>query len=209
VVLDLPDHGSSEDEPQSDPLALEDMVVAKLRGMGRGLTLIGHSYGAYLATRLGSRLPAEVERVVGISGFASLPPEVAQGFSELAAAFERGEATVATIEAIATERWYGEDCTPEQHSVVARIVRKTSPERVLRVLTRLARLSEAALRAAPIVQPGLVIHGRGDRAVPVALGEELARSLPHGSLEIVDTDFHLLPLTHAELVARLVFSSRP
>ena len=209
TVLDLPDHGSSADEPLGDPLALEATLAGELLRLGPRLTLVGHSYGGYLAARLANRLPSQVERAVVISGFAALPSAMADAFSELALAFLRGEATVATIEAVATERWYGEGCTPEQRSVVAGIIRKMSAERVRRVLLRLARMSEPALRAVPFVQPALVVHGQGDRAVPFALGEEVARSLPNGTLEVVDTDFHLLPLTHAELVARLVFPSRP
>ena len=59
----------------------------------------------------------------------------------------------------------------------------------------------AALRPEAITAPTLVLHGSDDRGVPPRVGEDLARRLPHGELALVEGGSHMLPGTHAELVA--------
>jgi pimeloyl-ACP methyl ester carboxylesterase len=49
--------------------------------------------------------------------------------------------------------------------------------------------------------PVLVIHGEDDRLVPVAVGHELARRAPNARLVLVPGGRHMLPVTHAELLA--------
>jgi 2-hydroxymuconate-semialdehyde hydrolase len=57
------------------------------------------------------------------------------------------------------------------------------------------------LRPEAIQAPTLVLHGGDDRAVRIAVGEDLARRLPHGRLVVVEGGSHMLPVTHTERVA--------
>lgn len=50
--------------------------------------------------------------------------------------------------------------------------------------------------------PVLVVHGDDDRLAPVAIGRELARRAPRGRLVEVSGGSHMLPITHADLLAR-------
>jgi pimeloyl-ACP methyl ester carboxylesterase len=69
------------------------------------------------------------------------------------------------------------------------------------------RSEGAALMAAPLPDPAglglpvLVIHGDDDRLVPVEVGEELARRATGSRLVLVPGASHMLPVTHAELLA--------
>jgi 2-hydroxymuconate-semialdehyde hydrolase len=52
-----------------------------------------------------------------------------------------------------------------------------------------------------LARPVLVIHGDDDRLVPVAVGRELARRAPTSRLVLVPGGSHMLPITHAALLA--------
>src|SRR5262245_10160746 len=54
--------------------------------------------------------------------------------------------------------------------------------------------------------PILVIHGDQDRLVPVTIGRELARRASHARLVEVPGGSHMLPVTHAELLADEIVS---
>ncbi len=59
----------------------------------------------------------------------------------------------------------------------------------------------ASLRPEQIRAPTLVLHGIDDRLVPIAVGEDLARRLPAAELLRLPGGSHMLPITHADLVA--------
>jgi pimeloyl-ACP methyl ester carboxylesterase len=60
------------------------------------------------------------------------------------------------------------------------------------------------LRPEAIETPTLVLQGADDRAVPVAVAEDLAKRLPNGKLVLVPEGSHMLPVTHPDLVAARV-----
>jgi pimeloyl-ACP methyl ester carboxylesterase len=49
--------------------------------------------------------------------------------------------------------------------------------------------------------PILIVHGSDDQLAPIAIGNELHRRAPHSRLVVVDGGSHMLPITHAELLA--------
>ena len=59
-------------------------------------------------------------------------------------------------------------------------------------------------RLGEIKQPVLILHGRQDRMVPLASGEELARRLPNARLEVLDPAGHQFHSEQFERVVRLV-----
>jgi pimeloyl-ACP methyl ester carboxylesterase len=60
-----------------------------------------------------------------------------------------------------------------------------------------------------LLLPVLVIHGEDDRLVPVAVGHELARRAPNARLVLVPGGSHMLPVTHAELLAAEIADGLP
>lgn len=77
-----------------------------------------------------------------------------------------------------------------------------------RGVTRRTMREEGAAYAAQSVpdptglaRPVLVIHGVDDRLVPVAVGRELARRAPGARIVLVPQGSHMLPVTHAALLA--------
>jgi pimeloyl-ACP methyl ester carboxylesterase len=205
VLLDLPDHGRAPDLADATPEALEGELLRTLGDVGARFTLVGHSYGAYLAARMATRLPERVTRLVLVSGFAEIPAAMSEGFRALAASVRSGDAALAGITAVALERWYGASPSDEERRLVAGIVESTGLARAERLLERVAALTGPSLRVPPYRQPALVLHGSGDAAIPLELGRELATLGARATSEIVETPLHLLPLTHPELVASRVF----
>lgn len=59
----------------------------------------------------------------------------------------------------------------------------------------------ASLRPEQIRVPAVVLHGIDDRLVPLAVGEDLAKRLPAAQLLRLPEAGHMLPVTHADLVA--------
>lgn len=68
-----------------------------------------------------------------------------------------------------------------------------------------------ALQPESIPIPTLVLHGGDDRAVPVAIANDLAQRLPNDELVVVEGGSHMLPITHPDLVATQVhaFAVKP
>src|SRR6202171_5145057 len=60
------------------------------------------------------------------------------------------------------------------------------------------------VRLREIHQPVLILHGRQDRMVPVARGEELARALPNARLHVLDPAGHQVHSEQFSTVLRLV-----
>ena len=56
--------------------------------------------------------------------------------------------------------------------------------------------------------PMLVVHGDDDRLVPVEVGRELARRASHARLVVVPGGSHMLPITHAPLLADEIAAGR-
>ncbi len=63
------------------------------------------------------------------------------------------------------------------------------------------QMDSASLAPERISAPTLVVSGSDDRSVPIAVAEDLARRIPGAELVRVEGGSHMLPITHAELLA--------
>ena len=71
-----------------------------------------------------------------------------------------------------------------------------------------AMAGEAQPEPTRLTLPVLVVHGADDRLVPVEVGRELARRAPNARLVLVPGGSHMLPVTHAELLADEIVALR-
>jgi pimeloyl-ACP methyl ester carboxylesterase len=77
------------------------------------------------------------------------------------------------------------------------------------------RSEGAAMAGAPqpdptgLALPVLVVHGDDDRLVPAEVGRELARRAPNARLVLVAGGSHMLPVTHADLLADEILAAAP
>lgn len=89
--------------------------------------------------------------------------------------------------------------------MAAGVLARTGLVRALRVLQRLSRLLAPRFAVRPFAQPALVVHGEYDQAIPLTLGQELCRLGSCARLHTALTASHMLPLSQADLLARLTF----
>jgi non-heme chloroperoxidase len=73
------------------------------------------------------------------------------------------------------------------------------------------RFMESELGIEEVDLPILVIHGDDDNLAPLAIGEWLARHARQSTLQVIEGGSHMLPITHAPLLADSIhaFASEP
>ncbi len=206
AVVELPDHGSAH-ESELDLFGLEEVALDFVRSIDTDAAhLIGVSMGAWLSARIAQRMPAKIARVVLLAGFDRLAEDGAAMRRGLQAQMRSGEVPFSAAPGICEPLFFG----AAQVSDADRARLRASWERINPAQWD-RHLSRAIACASPEAQverfdvPGVALHGRDDVAVALALGEALAALGTNVRLEPLETDAHLLPVTHADLVAATVF----
>lgn len=212
VLVDLPDHGQSPDEPHADNVAVEQAVERALDRVLAGSTapvcLVGSSYGAWVAARIASRRPDLVTRVVLLTGFVSFgEADVAPRRAALAALKAGGPAVEAALAAFPAMLFGEHAGTPLANQTLGGIMATTSPERFERLMLRLLALDDPSLAVGAIAIPTCVVHGTRDSVVPFEHAERLRAHVPHAELVVLDTASHLPHVTHTAAVAARVFAA--
>jgi pimeloyl-ACP methyl ester carboxylesterase len=163
------------------------------------VTLVGFSFGAWLAARLASTatLP-NLERLALLAGYVRFRQEDVVAFEQLAGEVAAGRVSAAALVDIALARWFPSGAPGDAAAHVGELVTSLSRDRLVRSLQRLNGSGRADRMAGSCSLPTAVIHGRGDAAVPLAAGEQLTALLPHASLTVLDTDSHYIPWTRTD-----------
>jgi pimeloyl-ACP methyl ester carboxylesterase len=175
----------------------------------RGVTLVGWSYGGSTAIAAAERDASRIARLVLVGsagpGFErSQPPRAVArvlfsapvlGWLHAVPPLARG------VQAQTSRQAFSDGPEPDwwRPSLAANFGRPHTPASW--------RSEGAALMDAPLPEPSglalpvVVLHGDDDRLVPVAVAHELARRAPGARLVVVPGGSHMLPITHADLVA--------
>ena len=205
-TFDLPDHGASADVSDPDPELLRRAVVENVSALEAGrLVFVGHSLGAHLIASLAAELSERIERAVLISGFDYLHEEDERTYRAMVNGLERGRLDLELLREVALEVGLGERHRRPEHDELVTKMQEMSFERAVRSLRRGLVLGPPGVE--PYTCPATVIHGRDDAAIPYARSEELAAKGSDAALVPLDTDSHVLPLTHPQELARFVFRS--
>jgi pimeloyl-ACP methyl ester carboxylesterase/DNA-binding CsgD family transcriptional regulator len=177
IRYDRPGIGLSD--PADDALGAADearLSAAALEAIELGpATILGASCGGCSAVALAATRPELVSRLIlygaYVNGGDITRPEIRASLSSLVEAhWGLGSAVLADI--------FMPDAEPEEREDFARFQRRAvSPEVAARNFEVVYAL-EAEEWVGDIGVPTLVIHRRGDRAIPAALGRELAARIP-------------------------------
>ncbi len=203
-AFDLPDHGSAPDEPTPDPEPLRRALVEHIEGLpDASVTLVGHSLGAHLIASIATRISKPVERAVLISGFDVLHDADRALYRAMADGLETGRLDLELLREMALDAAVGEaDLLEERRALVTQM--QVMPfERAVRSLRRGLALGPPSVCGYDF--EATVLHGQDDAAIRFELGEELAAAGSQSRLVALDTDSHLLPLTHPEQLAPYIF----
>jgi pimeloyl-ACP methyl ester carboxylesterase len=172
-----------------DHLGLERAVVG------------GHSQGGNVALRMAWKHPARVAGLVLLSSVASADDDATRRvWADFLAAWEAYGPAEPVLNAI-VENAIGSTEHAAPWLETWRALGKGALRGPLGALTG----REDLMRFLSYLNvPALVVHGTADRAVPLALGEQLAAALPRSTLVRLEGAGHSPVLTHAPQVAEVL-----
>lgn len=216
VTLDLYGHGHSDPWPGQRPLALADeaaALTALLRHLGESVHLVGHSYGGAVALRAALTEGNLIESLTliepvafhllrdGLARDRRYLQEVAAVAADMTAAlacgaFARGMARF-------VDYWNGpgtwDSLAPDKQRALLPLLGSVVPH--------FAGIAAEGTRRASLAQidrPTLVIEGAASRPVTRRICALLAQQVANCQHETIPGAGHMVPLTHADEVNRLI-----
>lgn len=202
VRYDTRGHGGSP--VPAGPYSMDDLaddVIALLDELGVDRAhVVGLSLGGMTAMRLAARDPDRIDRVAVLCTAAYLPP--AQGWLDRAAAVRAGgsEAVAPAV----VQRWYTEPflaAHPDVHAASVEMIADTPAEGYAGCCEAIATMDLRELLPS-VKAPVLAIAGADDPATPPAMLEEIATSVPDGTLLVVPSSAHLANAEQPATVTR-------
>ena len=184
-VFDLPGHGDSE--PQEGPLRMAEVVAGLeeyLLALDGKTTLVGNSFGAWLATVHAHRHPERVERIVLVNGGAlfNLP---AAGLSLTPADRETARRTMAALR---------DPASPElPDAVLDDIVKRAGSGPIGRMFQDPAGLMGHLLdgRLGEVTVPVDLLWGASDKLMTLDYARRMADQLPRSRLTVLERCGHI------------------
>jgi pimeloyl-ACP methyl ester carboxylesterase len=216
VAYDRVGYGHSSRREPGDPFTCEQNASELLELLElldlSDATLVGWSYGGGVVLRAALRQPGRIGRLVAIGSvgpaFEGEPADVMTRMflskrvrswlskvPPLSEAIIAGESRAQAFSGQAMPSWW----VPQLRASLA------LPGTVETWLAEEDQFAIDGLDPAPLEIPLLVIQGTDDRYVPMAVAEDLAeRARPASKLLRVEGGSHMLPITHADLLAQQI-----
>ncbi|HEU4429891.1 MAG TPA: alpha/beta hydrolase [Myxococcota bacterium] len=220
IAIDRIAYGHSDARPNGDftleANARELTQLLDVLGLD-DVTVVGWSYGGGTALVAAHQGAPRIGRLVlvgslGVGGDAGMPPRAVLALSSLVFRWVHAvpPAGIAVQRAMSAQA-FSEQPMPASWlpSLTANMVQAKT---FAAFSAEGAAIDQAHLPdSAGLDLPILVIHGDGDRLVPIAVGRTLARNNPRAELEEIPGGSHMLPITHAQLLADRIasFSAPP
>jgi pimeloyl-ACP methyl ester carboxylesterase/DNA-binding CsgD family transcriptional regulator len=199
--------GVSDRDVRDEDLTLECEVTllrAVLDELGlKEVVLAGGSSGGCAAVAFAARFPERVSRLLLYGAYADgpsiAPPEVREVIvAAVRSHWGLGSRLLADI-------FLGESSSADQERLARQQRAAASPETAAALLELLHR-HDVRTEAERLRAPTLVVHRRGDRAIPYRLGRELAAAIPGATLIPLDGSAHFPWAGDAPSVARALRS---
>jgi pimeloyl-ACP methyl ester carboxylesterase/DNA-binding CsgD family transcriptional regulator len=184
--------GMSDRDVRDDDLTLDtDVAVlgAVLAELGLGTVgLFGGSAGGCAAIAFAARAPERVNRLLLFGAYADGSAITSLEVQESLAATVRSHWGLGSR--VLADIFLGESNSAEQERL-ARYQRAAASPDAAAALLELTYRSDVRAEAPLVRAPTLVVHRRGDRAIPYRLGRELAAAIPGATLLPLDGSAHL------------------
>jgi pimeloyl-ACP methyl ester carboxylesterase/DNA-binding CsgD family transcriptional regulator len=170
-----------------------DREVATLRALVDALelervSLIGGSSGSCAAVAFAAASPERVERLVLYGSYPDgaeiTTPDVADAIlAAVRAHWGLGSRVLSDI--------FLGDADPDEHERFARLQRESATAETAAALLSLAYRLDVRAQLPLVRAPALVVHRRDDRAVPYALGRQVAAAIPGATFSPLQGSAHL------------------
>src|SRR5262245_11076308 len=184
--------GMSDREVRDDDLTL-DTDVAVLLALLDALSLdkvvlFGGSSGGCAAIAFAARFPERVERLLLCGAYADGSSITTREVQESVAATVRSHWGLGSR--VLADIFLGDSDSAEQERL-ARYQRVAASPETAAALLELTYRNDVRTELPHVHAPTLVVHRRGDRAIPYRLGRELAAAIPGATLVPLDGSAHL------------------
>lgn len=202
-MVDMPGHGAS---PLAGAQALPgyiDRIGRYGMSLGQPFAVVGHSMGAMVALGIAERWPGQVTHVAALNAIYRRNPQAATAVQARAAALSD---SAMSDPGPTLERWFGsppEGALAEAARACRDMLTTVDPQgykTAYRIFATQDGPSDDALRA--LSCPALFMTGADDVNSTPAMSQAMARLAPHGQASVIARSAHMLPMTHAEQVAK-------
>jgi 3-oxoadipate enol-lactonase len=157
------------------------------------ITLVGHSLGTLVAQHMAWKNPDLVDQLVLVGGISFFQPATADAYRERADLVE-----VEGMDPL-VDAWLSGAVSPQSHATAAGMVGllrelflRNDPKSYAKACRALAKAPQ--IHRDEIGQPTLMITGAHDRSTPLAMAEELKRSIPVSRVAVLPHVGHWVPL---------------
>jgi pimeloyl-ACP methyl ester carboxylesterase len=202
VTPDLRGHAKSPLPP--GPCAIEDyardlLAVMDAEGAPR-FAVAGHSMGGYIAFALLRLAPERISALALVSSRA-LPDNDEMKKTREATAQKAEKEGPAFLAATMPDRAVGSSPPPGVVDTLRKIIREAQPKGVAAASRAMASRADATPQLGKIAIPTVVFAGRGDKIVPAAESEAMAKAIPGAKLVWCEKSGHVPMLEEPDLVA--------
>jgi pimeloyl-ACP methyl ester carboxylesterase len=177
-------------------------------------TLVGWSYGGAVVQTFAAEAPQRVERLVLVAAVGPAQPEKGDDALGVILSSSAGGAIlnwVASVPPLSrrithdslVQAFAREDAIPPGWLEYTRAM-LALPGTLQSFVWEAQRGHAAELHPEAVNVPTIVVQGTDDYLVPRFVGEDLHRRLPHSTLVMVAHGSHMLPVTHADLLAQTI-----
>jgi pimeloyl-ACP methyl ester carboxylesterase/DNA-binding CsgD family transcriptional regulator len=167
------------------------------------VSLLGGSSGGCTAVAMAARFPERVERLLLYGAYAHGPSIAPAQVRDAILTAVRSHWGLGSR--LLTDLFVGEVGSVEQQRF-ARLQRAATSAETAAALLELVYRNDVRAELERVTAPTLVIHRRTDRAMPYALGRELAAAIPRATLVALDGSAHFPWAGDARSVVRAVRS---
>lgn len=199
VAPDMPGHGASP-VPSGDVglAAYTDLVAGCLTDPA---VIVGHSMGAMIALDLASRYADRVRGVVALNAVFRRSAVAKAAVSARVSALD-GQGTPDPSDTLA--RWFGETQSAERAACKEwlRAVDPVGYKAAYAVFATEDGPSTDALQE--LNMPALFVTGSEERNSTPEMSRNMAALVPDGRAEVIEGAAHMMPMTHADAVNRLL-----
>lgn len=190
VRYDRPGAGLSDRERERiDPEDETATLAALIERVGaRRLSLFGLTCAIPPALEFAAAHPERVDRLVLFGGYVKggevAPPPLQKAMTELVSAhWGMGAKMITDL--------FDPALDAEGREAMSRLQRLAASKQMAAALLGLTFATDVSDTAARVNTPALVLHRKGDRAIPFAAGRELAAALPNATFQPLAGDGHV------------------